>query len=97
MVPRENNVLYGPVALECASIPTGTWRIKRPVVDSKCIGCKKCTMYCPCMAIEINEDKKIVIDYEYCKGCGICVTVCKFGAISMVDEKEKAKDEKADT
>jgi len=26
------------------------------------------------------------IDYEYCKGCGICAQVCPTKAISMVEE-----------
>lgn len=87
MVPRKNNTFYGPVALKCASIPTGTWRIKRPVITGKCVNCKNCTLYCPSMCIEVTNENKIFVDYQYCKGCGICANICKINAIEMIDEK----------
>jgi len=89
MVHRKDNVLYGPVALECKALVTGAWRIRRPVINiDKCVACKTCSTYCPCMSIDITDDNKIQIDYTYCKGCGVCSTVCKLNAISMVFEKE---------
>lgn len=33
-------------------------------------------------------DAAIAIDYDFCKGCGICAKVCKFGAIEMVPEAQ---------
>lgn len=30
----------------------------------------------------------IAIDYDFCKGCGICAKVCKFGAIEMIPEAQ---------
>ena len=30
----------------------------------------------------------IAIDYDFCKGCGVCVSVCRFGALAMVPESE---------
>lgn len=72
---------------------TGTWRVHDPVVDnSKCIGCKICSQYCPddCI-VRLDVDKsapkdtlRIEIDMEYCKGCGICAYECPKGAIQMV-------------
>ena len=88
MVRRKDNALYGPVALECKAAATGASRIKRPVICDECVACKTCISYCPCMCIDLNESKKIEIDYTYCKGCGICSTVCKFDAIDMIFEKE---------
>jgi len=33
------------------------------------------------------EGEKVSIDYEYCKGCGICSVVCAKKAIEMVLEE----------
>jgi pyruvate ferredoxin oxidoreductase delta subunit len=33
------------------------------------------------------------IDYEYCKGCGICAEECPSKAISMKEESDIAGDE----
>lgn len=30
----------------------------------------------------------VAIDYDFCKGCGVCVEVCRFGALAMVPESE---------
>ena len=35
-----------------------------------------------------SGNSKITIDYDFCKGCGICVKMCKFGALEMVSESE---------
>ena len=69
---------------------TGTWRIFRPVVNTeKCMGCGRCSMFCPDGVINVNpETRKAEVNYDYCKGCGICSKVCPFGAISMEREKK---------
>jgi len=75
----------GIVARERADVNTGSWRMKRPVVDKKkCIGCGICVNYCP--AGVIREGKPVMIDYNYCKGCGICITVCPKQAIKIEEE-----------
>jgi len=69
---------------------TGNWRVFRPVLDkSKCVNCLQCWMFCPEATIIRNKDDTISIDYEYCKGCGICANVCKVKAITMEREAEK--------
>lgn len=45
----------------------------------KCTGCKMC-MKIGCPAISI-KDKKSVIDFTQCVGCGVCTQMCKFDAI----------------
>lgn len=34
-----------------------------------------------------DGDRKIAIDYDYCKGCGICEVECPVDAIKMVPEE----------
>lgn len=30
----------------------------------------------------------VFVDYDFCKGCGICAQVCSFSAITMIPESE---------
>ena len=69
---------------------TGAWRSQRPVWNQeKCINCYTCWIYCLDAAIRIVDGKVAGINYDYCKGCGICASVCpkKVQAITM--EKER--------
>ncbi|MDO5815614.1 MAG: 4Fe-4S binding protein, partial [Methanobrevibacter sp.] len=51
--------------------------------EDKCKLCKKCLdEICMFEAISLN-DNKITIDYDICKGCGLCVNQCKFDAITI--------------
>lgn len=50
-----------------------------------CSGCKKCINVCLFKAIEQTPSKKITIDKQKCYGCGICRSVCKKNAISLLD------------
>ena len=55
------------------------------VVDSKkCRSCKKC-MKLGCPAI-VFEDGKAKIQETQCNGCGLCINVCPFNAISKEEE-----------
>lgn len=64
---------------------TGNWRIFRPVRDKKkCTKCGICWMFCPDSAI----DKDFNIDYDYCKGCLICIKECPVKAIKVIKEKK---------
>jgi len=50
--------------------------------------CDLCRLLCPDLAITKNSNKnQIEIDYNYCKGCGICTAVCPKGAITMILEE----------
>ncbi len=56
-----------------------------------CLACDNCWMLCPDSAVlktkELASDgSNYVFDYEYCKGCGLCVNECPCGYIQMVDE-----------
>jgi len=71
------------------------WRVRKPVHNvDLCINCQNCWVYCPDSAI-ISRDKVMKgIDYEHCKGCGICVEVCPTNPKSlwMFDELEDIKE-----
>jgi len=43
-------------------------------------------MYCPDNAIIRHEDDRVEVNYEYCKGCGVCANECPVKAIEMVRE-----------
>ncbi|MBU3933672.1 MAG: 4Fe-4S binding protein [Candidatus Omnitrophica bacterium] len=70
-----------------AEYKTGDWRTFRPVRDEKkCVHCLICWMYCPDSSILVKDKKMAGFDYEHCKGCGICASVCPVKCIKM--EKE---------
>jgi len=72
---------------------TGDWRTFRPIWDEeKCIHCLTCWVYCPDAAIIVKDGKMVGIDYDHCKGCGICANHCpsKVHALQMVNESEAA-------
>ncbi|MBU4000719.1 MAG: 4Fe-4S binding protein [Proteobacteria bacterium] len=80
---------------------TGSWRVLRPVIDlSHCIpaktnkkACFTCWLYCPDGVVSKTIPPKI--DYEYCKGCGICAEECPSQAISMEEESSFINKEKS--
>jgi 2-oxoacid:acceptor oxidoreductase delta subunit (pyruvate/2-ketoisovalerate family) len=57
-----------------------------------CFSCDNCYGVCPDNAvIKLDRaEEPYAIDYDYCKGCGICVSECPCGAIEMVPEPENA-------
>ncbi len=65
---------------------TGSWRTFKPILDhEKCIMCLFCWFYCPEGCIE-RTNNTLNINYDYCKGCGICASECPKNAIEMVRE-----------
>jgi len=49
-----------------------------------CNLCHNCFLYCPDLAVSARPDKQgYDINYDYCKGCCICVEECPRGAISV--------------
>jgi 2-oxoacid:acceptor oxidoreductase delta subunit (pyruvate/2-ketoisovalerate family) len=53
-----------------------------------CFSCDNCYGVCPDNAVlKLGKPGELyAIDYDYCKGCGICVQECPCGAIEMVPE-----------
>lgn len=92
VMPGVNSVgpVYGPG--ESVARKTGSWRLRRPVVNlDLCVKrsgerCPICWIVCPDMSIrEIVQGVEVV--YDYCKGCGLCAHECPAHAISMVQEE----------
>jgi Pyruvate/2-oxoacid:ferredoxin oxidoreductase delta subunit/NADPH-dependent 2,4-dienoyl-CoA reductase/sulfur reductase-like enzyme len=53
-----------------------------------CNLCDNCFFFCPDLAISARPDKHgYQINYDYCKGCCICVEECPRGAISIEVKK----------
>jgi len=54
-----------------------------------CNLCDNCYIFCPDVAIQKQgEDGPNVIDYDHCKGCGICVEECPRDALVMEEERK---------
>ena len=72
------------------------WRVLKPVYNRDiCIDCQNCWLYCPDTSI-ISRDKEMVgIDYDHCKGCGICVEVCPTNPKSLLMFSEQTSEEEA--
>jgi carbon-monoxide dehydrogenase iron sulfur subunit len=69
-----------------------TWDLEGRGVSIICQNCQDA----PCMAVcpkrAISRDKKfnrIMVDYDYCIGCRICMAVCPFGAMGFDGEARK--------
>ena len=68
----ENNALYE--ARRCLSC-------------GNCFECDTCYGVCPDNAvIKLGPGKRFRFNYDYCKGCGLCVAECPCGAIKMEPE-----------
>jgi len=60
------------------------WRTATPAINpALCTGCLKCYLLCP-EGVIFKKDGKVAIEFDFCKGCGICAHECKFDAIQMI-------------
>ncbi len=50
-----------------------------------CNLCENCVIFCPDGAA-VRENDSIVLDYDHCKGCGICWTECPRGAMRYEED-----------
>ncbi len=66
----------------CALLKTVKY-VGKALVTDKCKKCKQC-MKLGCPAISLKEGS-IKIDINQCNGCGLCVNVCPFEAITKVE------------
>ena len=66
------------------------WRVQKPIYNRDiCIDCQNCWVFCPDTSI-ISRDKKMIgIDFDHCKGCGVCVEVCPTNPKSLLMFEER--------
>ncbi len=72
------------------------WRVIKPIYNRDiCIDCQNCWVFCPDTSI-ISRDKKMIgIDFDHCKGCGVCVEVCPTNPKSLLMFGEQEEIETA--
>jgi 2-oxoacid:acceptor oxidoreductase delta subunit (pyruvate/2-ketoisovalerate family) len=64
------------------------YEARRCLSCGNCFECDNCYGVCPDNAvIKLGPGKRFEINYEYCKGCGLCAAECPCGAIKMEPEK----------
>ena len=67
---------------------TALLEARRCLSCGTCFECDNCYGVCPDNAIvKLGPGQRYEIDYDYCKGCGLCAEECPCGAIDM--EKER--------
>ena len=62
---------------------------RRCMSCGSCFSCDNCYGVCPDNAVlKLGEPgERYAIDYDFCKGCGLCVAECPSGSIEMVPEE----------
>jgi 2-oxoacid:acceptor oxidoreductase delta subunit (pyruvate/2-ketoisovalerate family) len=61
---------------------------RRCLSCGNCFECDNCYGVCPDNAvIKLGPGNRFQFNYDYCKGCGICVSECPCGGIEMVPEQ----------
>jgi 2-oxoacid:acceptor oxidoreductase delta subunit (pyruvate/2-ketoisovalerate family) len=67
---------------------TALFEARRCLSCGNCFECDNCYGVCPDNAvIKLGPGDRYAIDYDYCKGCGLCVAECPSGAITMEPEQ----------
>jgi 2-oxoacid:acceptor oxidoreductase delta subunit (pyruvate/2-ketoisovalerate family) len=66
---------------------TALYEARRCLSCGNCFECDNCFSVCPDNAIvKLGPGQRYAIDYDFCKGCGICVAECPCGAIDLEQE-----------
>jgi 2-oxoacid:acceptor oxidoreductase delta subunit (pyruvate/2-ketoisovalerate family) len=67
---------------------TAQFEARRCLSCGNCFECDNCYGVCPDNAvIKLGPGQRYQFNYDYCKGCGLCVAECPCGAIKMVPEE----------
>ena len=66
---------------------TALYEARRCMSCGNCFECDNCYGVCPDNAvIKLGPGKRFQFNYDYCKGCGVCIAECPCGAIAKVPE-----------
>ena len=66
---------------------TALLEARRCLSCGTCFECDNCYGICPDNAIvKLGPGQRYEINYDYCKGCGLCAEECPSGAIDMIKE-----------
>ncbi len=66
---------------------TALFEARRCLSCGNCFECDNCYGVCPDNAVKkLGPGNRFEFKYDYCKGCGLCVSECPCGAIQMVPE-----------
>lgn len=66
---------------------TALLEARRCLSCGNCFECDTCYGVCPDNAIiKLGPGRRYEVNYDYCKGCGVCAEECPCGAIDMVKE-----------
>ncbi|HXV41085.1 MAG TPA: NAD(P)-binding protein [Steroidobacteraceae bacterium] len=67
---------------------TAQFEARRCLSCGNCFECDNCYGVCPDNAvIKLGPGQRYQFNYDYCKGCGLCVSECPCGAIRTVSEE----------
>ena len=67
---------------------TAQFEARRCLSCGNCFECDNCYGVCPDNAvIKLGAGNRYAFNYDYCKGCGLCVTECPCGAIRTQAEE----------
>jgi 2-oxoacid:acceptor oxidoreductase delta subunit (pyruvate/2-ketoisovalerate family) len=67
---------------------TALYEARRCLSCGNCFQCDNCFGVCPDNAVRKGDGAHgYAFDYDFCKGCGLCVQECPCGAIEMVPEE----------
>jgi 2-oxoacid:acceptor oxidoreductase delta subunit (pyruvate/2-ketoisovalerate family) len=66
---------------------TALFEARRCLSCGNCFECDNCYGVCPDNAVvKLGPGLRFRIDYDFCKGCGLCAEECPCGAIEMRPE-----------
>lgn len=66
---------------------TALFEARRCLSCGNCFECDNCFGVCPDNAVvKLGPGNRFHINYDFCKGCGLCAAECPCGAIDMIPE-----------